>query len=305
MPCCGYLMCHPRTVDVDLTWFQAVVLGAVQGLTEFLPISSTGHLRVVPALANWQDPGAAVSAVIQLGTMAAVVLFFRGDLVRIARAWLKSIVHRRAVMGAASVSGAEAIPAEDASDAKLGWFILVGTIPIGVAGLAFKDSIETSARDLRLIATTLIVLGVVMWIADRVGAQRNTIKDLRLRSALAFGFAQALALIPGVSRSGATITAGRFLGFSREAAARYSFLLSIPAVVLSGLLEAFSSGEAGPIPWAKTLLATGVAFVVGYAAIAWLLKWLATHSTAVFAAYRVALGLVIWLLLANGTLTPL
>lgn len=293
-------------MDSHLTWFQAVVLGAVQGLTEFLPISSTGHLRVVPALADWQDPGAAVSAVIQLGTMAAVVLFFRADLLRITRAWFRSVTPRGALMATPPAAAAsDAMAAQSASDAKLGWFIIVGTIPISVTGLAFKDSIETSARDLRLIATTLIVLGIVMWIADRIGAQRNTMKDLRLSSALAFGFAQALALIPGVSRSGATMTAGRFLGFSREAAARYSFLLSIPAVVLSGLLEAFSSGEAGPIPWAQTLVATAVAFVVGYAAIAWLLKWLATHSTALFAGYRIALGLVIWLLLANGTLTPM
>lgn len=299
-------------MDTTFTWFQAAVLGIVQGLTEFLPISSTGHLRIVPALAGWADPGAAVSAVIQLGTMAAVVLFFRRDLSRIAIAWVRSVLRLgvRLPAGAAGAAGGPADGAADGSgasraqDVRLGWFIILGTVPIGVAGLAFKDSIETSARDLRLIATTLIVLGVVMWVADKFSAQRKSISDLAAPSAFAFGVAQMLALVPGVSRSGATITAGRMLGFSREAAARYSFLLSIPAVVLSGLLEAVSSGGAGPIPWPQTMFATAMAFIVGYASIAWLLRWLTSHSTAVFAAYRVALGIVIWVLLSNGTLQP-
>ncbi len=295
-------VCDAARVDSHFTWFQALILGAVQGLTEFLPISSTGHLRVVPALAHWQDPGAAVSAVIQLGTMAAVVLYFRADLARIVVAWSRSVFARRL---APAQPRADVQQSEQMSrDARLGWFIVLGTVPIGIAGLAFKDSIETSARDLRLIASTLIVLGVVMWLADRFGSQRSDMADLKARSALFYGVAQALALIPGVSRSGATITAGRLMGFSREAAARYSFLLSIPAVVLSGVLEAVTASDAGSIPWPQTLFATLVAFVVGYASIAWLLRWLSTHSTAVFAVYRIALGSLIWLLLARGTLSP-
>ncbi|NDB18171.1 MAG: undecaprenyl-diphosphate phosphatase [Actinobacteria bacterium] len=286
-----------------MNWLQAVVLGAVQGLTEFLPISSTGHLRIVPALAHWEDPGAAVSAVIQLGTMAAVVLFFRADLARIAAAWLRSVMRRGSRVSAGGGDSAN-VEERHRHDARIGWFIIAGTTPIGIAGLVFKHSIETSARDLRLIASTLIVLGIVMWLADRFGAQRKTVEDLRTTHAMYYGVAQALALIPGVSRSGATITAGRLMGFSREAAARYSFLLSVPAVVLSGLLEAVTNSHAGPIPWPQTIVATAVAFLVGYASIAWLLKWLSTHSTAMFAAYRVVLGSFIWLLLARGTLSP-
>lgn len=278
-------------MNATLTWLQAVVLGIVQGLTEFLPISSTAHLRVVPAFARWQDPGAAVSAIIQLGTMAAVVLFFRRDLARILRAWFTSALLRR--------------PSEATkADALMGWYIIVGTIPIGILGLVFKDQIETSARDLRLIGSTLIVLGVVMWVSDKVFAQRKVVSDLRWSSALLFGCAQALALVPGVSRSGATITAGRLMSFSREAAARYSFLLSIPAVVLSGGLEAVSAGGAGHVPWGQTLLATVLAFIVGYASIAWLLRWLVTHSTAVFATYRVLLGATVLLLVQRGVIEP-
>ena len=275
-----------------LTWLQAVVLGIVQGLTEFLPISSTAHLRIVPAVSGWDDPGAAVSAIIQLGTMAAVVLFFWRDLVRIIGAWCSQVLLRRKL----------AEPGR--RDAQMGWFIIIGTLPISIFGIAFKDQIETTARDLRIIATTLIILGALMWLIDKASAQRKTVSDLTWSQAMIFGCAQALALVPGVSRSGATITAGRALGFSREAAARYSFLLSIPAVVLSGLLEAVTQGTGGGVPWPQTILATVVAFVVGYASIAWLLKWLVTHSTFVFAAYRVALGAAVWILIAKGTLAP-
>jgi len=263
----------------------------VQGLTEFLPISSTAHLRVVPAFVGWPDPGAAVSAIIQLGTMAAVVLFFWRDLVRILGAWLSTVVLRRR----SEVTRA---------DALMGWFIIAGTVPISVFGLAFKDHIETSARDLRLIGTTLILLGALMWACDKAFPQAKAVTDLDLRSALAFGLAQAMALIPGVSRSGATITAGRAMGFSREAAARYSFLLSIPAVVLSGGLEAVSAGGSGGVPWGPTVIATVIAFIVGYASIAWLLKWLVTHSTAVFAGYRILLGATVLLLVGTGAIAP-
>lgn len=278
-------------MESSLSWLQAVVLGVVQGLTEFLPISSTAHLRIVPAFAGWTDPGAAVSAIIQLGTMAAVVLFFWRDLLRIVKAWFARVVLR-------SPSDAHK------SDALMGWFIIAGTVPIGILGLLFKTEIETSARDLRLIATTLITLGALMWAADKFFPQRKSVSELNVRGAVAFGLAQALALIPGVSRSGATITAGRAMGFSREAAARYSFLLSIPAVVLSGALEAVSAGADGKVPWPPTVLATLLAFVVGYASIAWLLRWLVTHSTAVFASYRIALGILIIVLLSTGAIAP-
>jgi undecaprenyl-diphosphatase len=270
--------------------FEAIVLGLVQGITEFLPISSTAHLRIVPALAGWEDPGAAFTAVTQLGTMAAVLVYFRSDLWRIARAWLRSLRDR---------------PARGDTDARLGWYILLGTIPIGIFGLAFKDQIETGARDLYLIATALIVLGLVLLVAEKVGTRERSIEQLTTRDGVALGFAQALALVPGVSRSGATITAGLFLGLDRPSAARFSFLLSVPAVVLSGLLElgSIASGEEGQQVGAGALvLATLLAFVSGYAAIAFLLRFLATHSTVVFVVYRVALGILVLALTASGAI---
>jgi undecaprenyl-diphosphatase len=270
--------------------FEAIVLGLVQGITEFLPISSTAHLRIVPALAGWEDPGAAFTAVTQLGTMAAVLLYFRSDLWRIARAWLRSLRDRSARRD---------------TDARLGWYILLGTIPIGIFGLAFKDQIETGARDLYLIATALIVLGLVLLVAEKVGTRERSIEQLTTRDGVALGFAQALALVPGVSRSGATITAGLFLGLDRPSAARFSFLLSVPAVVLSGLLElsSIASGEEGQQVGAGALvLATLLAFVSGYAAIAFLLRYLATHSTIVFVVYRVALGTLVLVLTASGAI---
>jgi undecaprenyl-diphosphatase len=258
-----------------ISWFEAVVLGVVQGLTEFLPISSSGHLRVVPALAGWADPGAAFTAVVQLGTMAAVLLYFARDLGRIAGAWLRSLVNP-------SLRGS--------LDTRMGWYIILGTIPIAVLGLAFSHSIEDSARDLRLIGWSLILFGIVLFVADRVSAQDKGIGDLGLRDGLLYGLAQALALIPGVSRSGATITAGRLMRYDRASAARFSFLLSIPAVVLSGLYEARKVGEGQGPEWGPTILATVVAFVVGYASIAWLLRYLTRHSMLVFAVYRVVVG---------------
>jgi undecaprenyl-diphosphatase len=270
---------------------EAIVLGIAQGLTEFLPISSTGHLRILPAFFGWEDPGAAFTAVTQLGTMAAVLLYFREDLARIARAWLRSVAAR------------ERRPADQ--DARIGWYILFGTIPIGIFGIAFKDQIETGARDLYLIATMLIVLGLVLLAAERVGKRERGMDSLGVRDGIAVGFAQAMALIPGVSRSGATITAGLFLGLDREAAARFSFLLSIPAVVLSGLLElsSIASGEEGGNTTAGALiLATAMAFVSGYAAIAFLLRFLQTHSTLVFIVYRIALGALVFALLGAGAI---
>jgi undecaprenyl-diphosphatase len=271
--------------------FEAIVLGIVQGLTEFLPISSTGHLRIVPAFAGWEDPGAAFTAVTQLGTMAAVLLYFREDLQRIARAWLRSLRDREA---------------RRELDARLGWYIVLGTIPIGIFGLVFKDQIETGARDLYLIGTTLIVLGLVLLLAEKVGTRTRHIEDIDARDGFTVGFAQALALVPGVSRSGATITAGLFLGLDRPAAARFSFLLSIPAVVLSGLFELRSivTGEEGAHVSALNLtIATAMAFIVGYASIAFLLRYLEHHSTIVFVVYRVALGTLVLVLVSAGVIS--
>jgi undecaprenyl-diphosphatase len=271
--------------------FEALVLGFVQGLTEFLPVSSTAHLRIVPAFAGWPDPGAAFTAVTQLGTMAAVVVFFRADLLRIARAWLASLrdpSRRRD------------------TDARLGWMILLGTIPIGIFGLAFRHQIETGARNLTLIGCTLIALGLVLAWAERVGSRDRDVDRLTGRDGALIGVAQAAALIPGVSRSGATISAGLFLGLDRTAAARYSFLLSVPAVVLSGLFELkglVDGSTTGPQPsLGVTALATFVAFVVGYASIAFLLRYLTSHSTLVFVGYRVALGVLVLVLVAAGAI---
>jgi undecaprenyl-diphosphatase len=268
--------------------FEAIVLGIVQGLTEFLPISSTAHLRIVPAFAGWEDPGAAFTAVVQLGTMAAVLLYFREDLWRILRTWFASL--------------------RDPSlrselDARMGWYIGLGTIPIAIFGLVFSDQIESGGRDLYLIGVTLIVFGLIMAVADRVGRKARDETTLDAGDAAVIGFAQALALVPGVSRSGATITAGLFAGFDRESAARYSFLLSIPAVVLSGLFEARKIGDPGGAGFAPTLIATLLAFVVGYASIAWMLRWLTSHSTAVFVIYRVALGALVIALTAAGAIS--
>ncbi|WP_218969328.1 undecaprenyl-diphosphate phosphatase [Streptomyces sp. TLI_171] len=274
-----------------MNWFHAAVLGLVQGLTEFLPVSSSAHLRVFSALAGWDDPGAAFTAVTQLGTESAVLIYFRRDIGAIIRAWTLSLFR----------SEWRRDP-----NARLGWYVIVGTLPIGILGKLFQDTIETTLRDLRLIGTTLILFGVILAVADRSRAVRNArgIDSLTFPHALIYGAAQSLALIPGVSRSGGTISAGLFLGYSREAAARYSFLLAIPAVLASGGLELLKIGE-GPAPaWGPTVLATLIAFAVGYAAIAWFLKYISHHSFMPFVIYRILLGITIIALVTAGTLAP-
>jgi undecaprenyl-diphosphatase len=267
---------------------EAIVLGLVQGLTEFLPISSSGHLRIVPALLGWEDPGAGFTAVIQLGTMAAVLLYFRADLWRIASAWLREV----------------RVPLREASaDARLGWFIVLGTIPICIFGVLFSHQIESSARSLYLIGSALILFSFVMLAAEHFGSRRRELTEMSARDGLTIGFAQALALIPGVSRSGATISAGLLRGFDRVDAARYSFLLSVPAVVLSGLFELRKIGEEGNAALGATAIATVVAFVAGYASIAWLLRYLTTHSLRGFVAYRIALGTLVLVLAASGAIS--
>jgi undecaprenyl-diphosphatase len=270
-------------------WLQAVLLGVLQGLTEFLPISSSAHLRIVPEALGWGDPGAAFTAVVQIGTEVAVLLYFWRDIWRIGTTWLRSLVQREL---------------RSEQDARMGWFIIVGSMPIVVLGVLLRDQIETSARNLWLVATMLIVFGVVLGIADRVGSHRRPIEALTWRDAVLFGGAQALALVPGVSRSGATISMGLFLGYTREAAARYAFLLAIPAVVGAGLFNIPEIGTGdnafGPGP---TLAATVVAFAVGYATIAWLLRWVSTRSYLPFVIYRIALGTIVMVGLSAGVLS--
>jgi undecaprenyl-diphosphatase len=266
---------------------HAIVEGIVQGLTEFLPISSTAHLRIVPAFFGWPDPGAAFTAVIQLGTMAAVLLYFRHDLWRIARSWLRSLWDP-ALRGDL--------------DARMGWYIILGTIPIGIFGFIFRDQIETGGRNLYLIGSALIVLGLVLYAADEVGRRTRTLEQINRDDGVTIGVAQALALIPGVSRSGATISAGLFRGFDRPSAARYSFLLSVPAVVLSGLFELRKVGGAHQPDVGAVIIATLVAFVVGYASIAFLLRYLVRHTMLLFVVYRVVLGVVVIAWTAGGAI---
>jgi undecaprenyl-diphosphatase len=271
-----------------MSTLEALVLGAVQGLTEFLPISSSGHLRIVPALLGWPDPGAGFTAVIQLGTMAAVLIYFRSDLWRIGRAWLGEL---------------RVPPRESSHEAKLGWFIILGTIPISIFGFLFRDQIESGARSLYLIGSALILFSFVMLLAEHLATRRRPLADINGRDGLYIGLAQSLALIPGVSRSGATISAGLLRGFDRVAAARYSFLLSVPAVVLSGLFELRKVGESGSPSVEATVIATLVAFATGYLSIAWLLRYLATHSLRVFVEYRIALGILVLALTATGAIS--
>lgn len=271
-----------------ISWFEAIVLGIIQGLTEFLPISSTAHVLLASRLFGWDDPGAAFTAVMQIGTEAAVLIYFRHDIARIVSTWTRSLV-RPELRGHI--------------DARMGWYVIIGTIPIAVIGFTMRDVIAGAARNLWLVSVVLVVFGVILGIADRYGRKTREITDLDIRSGILFGLGQALALIPGVSRSGATISAGLFLGFTREAATRYAFLLAIPAVLASGIFEARKIGEGGEVAWGPTLVATGIAFVVGYAVIAWLLRYITTHSYRPFVIYRVVLGLVIMSLLVTGTVT--
>ena len=280
-----------------MTLLQAIVLGIVQGLTEFLPISSTAHLRIVPVLFDWHfhykghattnDPGAAFTAVVQLGTTLAIVLYFWRELLHVTVAWFRGIRDRSV---------------RRSLEYKLGWYLILATIPVSVFGVIFTHQIETGARNLWLIAAALIALAVVLFWAERVGTRRREEEDINTADAVAVGVAQALSLIPGASRSGTTIAAGLFRGLTREAAARFSFLLSIPAVVLSGLYELrdVRNGGAGV---GLTGVALVFAFIVGLASIHWLMKWLANHSTFIFIYYRIGLGVLLIVLLSTGVLS--
>ncbi|MEU1595834.1 undecaprenyl-diphosphate phosphatase [Streptomyces sp. NPDC005708] len=284
-----------------MSWFESLVLGLVQGLTEFLPVSSSAHLRLTAAFAGWEDPGAAFTAITQIGTEAAVLIYFRKDIANIVSAWFRSLFDSAM---------------RRSQDAKMGWLVIVGSIPIGVLGVTLKEQIEGPFRDLRVTATMLIVMGLILGTADRLAArdetggrhrapkQRKSLQDLNIKDGLIYGACQAMALIPGVSRSGATISGGLFLGYRREAAARYSFLLAIPAVLASGAFELKDAAEAGHVSWGPTLFATVIAFVSGYVVIAWFMKFISSKSFMPFAWYRIALGVLIIALVSAGILSP-
>jgi undecaprenyl-diphosphatase len=272
-----------------MNYFDAVVLGIVEGLTEFLPVSSTGHLTIAEKALGLNIDDAAVTgytAVIQMGAIAAVIVYFAKDIWSIAKAWLFGLVKPEY---------------RGRLEHRMGWYIIVGSIPVGAAGLLFKDFIKGDLRSLWVVAGALIAWSAVMWFAEKVARQDRGEKQLGLTDALIIGGAQCLALVPGVSRSGATISTGLFLGLDRVAATRLSFFLSIPALLAAGLYE-LKDALSGSISVGETLVGTAVAFVVAYASVAWLLRFVAHHSIAWFTPYRVALGGVLLVLLGTGAM---
>ena len=280
---------------------EAMLLGIVQGLTEFLPISSSAHVRIVGEfLPSATDPGATFTAITQIGTEVAVLVYFAKDIGRILGAWFRSLA------GRSWWANAEA---SARSDARMGWLIIVGTLPIVLIGYTAQEYIRSTFRSLWLVATVLIVFGLILAAADLWGKKYRDLSALTLPHGLLYGFAQALALVPGVSRSGATIAMGRTLGYDRVSATRYSFLLAIPAVMGSGLYElttALSGGaQAGPFNLVETAVATIIAFGVGLAVIAWLMRYISTRSFLPFVIYRLALGSLLLVLLGTGVLSPL
>lgn len=274
-----------------MTWVQVIVLSLVQGLTEFLPVSSSGHLRIVSTLFWGQDAGASFTAVIQLGTELAVIVYFAGMIWQILKGWFVGLVNKD----------------KRGQDYRMGWMVIVGSIPIGILGVLGKDLIRDNLRNLWITASMLVLFSFVFILAERMGKKTRSFEELTMRDAIVMGLCQCLALIPGVSRSGGTISGGLFLGLDREVATRFSFLLAIPAVMASGL---FSLGDAfGPTvgqsaTGMQLLVGTGIAFIVGYASIAWLLKFVGNHSFEWFAAYRIPVGIIVMILLALGVLAP-
>ena len=270
-------------------WIDAIVLGIVQGLTEFLPVSSSAHVSIVGQLFfDGRDPGAAFTAVTQLGTETAVLVYFWKDITRIVRKWCLALVGKQD---------------RDDPDVRMGWLVILGSIPIVVLGLLFQDAIDTSLRNLWVTVAMLAGVAIVLAIADWVG--RNNTDDLTKLTwgrGLLLGLFHAAALIPGVSRSGATISGGLLLGYNREAAARYAFLLAVPAVFGSGLYKLKDIGSDATTAWGPTIVATVLAFVIGYAVIAWLLRYISTHSFRVFVIYRLAVAAVVAVLILTGVL---
>ena len=273
-----------------MSWLGAIILGLVQGLTEFIPVSSSAHISIVGQLIGNDDPGAAFTAITQLGTETAVLVYFRNDILRIIGAWYLGLRRR--------------LP-QSHPDVRMGWLVILGSVPIVVLGFLLQDVIEGPAvRSLWVTATMLWVFAIVIHVADRRARAEKTLDRLSWRDGVLFGFAQALALVPGVSRSGGTIAAGLLMGYTREAAARYSFLLAIPAVLGSGGLQAAKAlGDSGSIAWGPTALATVIAGCVGYAVIAWLLRYVSTHDFRPFVLYRIALAALLYALLGTGVLT--
>lgn len=270
-----------------MDWLQAIVLGVVQGLTEFLPISSSAHQSIVGRFFG-EDPGSAFTAITQLGTEAAVLVYFRKDIAGIIRSWCLAVAGK--------------LPHTD-PQARLGWMVILGSIPIGLLGIALKDVITGPARNLWITATMLLVFALVIDVADRRAKQDRQLEQLTVRHGLYYGLWQALALVPGVSRSGGTIAGGLFMGYTREAAARYSFLLAIPAVLLSGFQQLFDIADEPVEPaWGPIAVATVISFVIGYAVIAWLLRYISTHTFRPFVIYRIGLALVLFVLLGTGVI---
>ncbi|WP_201467406.1 undecaprenyl-diphosphate phosphatase [Janibacter melonis] len=270
-----------------MDWLQAIVLGVVQGLTEFLPISSSAHQSIVGRFFG-EDPGSAFTAITQLGTEAAVLVYFRKDIAQIIRSWCLAVAGK--------------LPHSD-PQARLGWMVILGSIPIGLLGIALKDVITGPARNLWITATMLLVFALVIDVADRRAKQDRQLEQLTVRHGLYYGLWQALALVPGVSRSGGTIAGGLFMGYTREAAARYSFLLAIPAVLLSGFQQLFDIADEPVEPaWGPIAVATVISFVIGYAVIAWLLRYISTHTFRPFVIYRIGLALVLFVLLGTGVI---
>lgn len=298
-----------------MSYFEAAFLGLIQGLTEFLPISSSAHLRIVGEfLPSATDPGATFTAITQIGTEAAVLLYFWKDLTRIVRAWSSSVLRRRVSVpvahgSAAMPEGHVPLSAQD-PDVRMGWLIIIGSVPIAVAGFLLQDLIRDTFRSLVLVAIVLIGFGLLLGLADQLGRRTRELNELTYPHGLLFGLAQMLALVPGVSRSGATTTMGLALGYSRPAAARYAFLLAVPAVFGSGFYELYSALTCDPVVescstaygMGETLVATVVAFGVGLAVIAGLMRYISRHSFMPFVIYRILLGAVLLILLGTGVI---
>ena len=272
-----------------MSWVQVIVLSIVQGLTEFLPVSSSGHLRIVSQLFWGEDAGASFTAVIQLGTELAVLVFFAKDIWRILTAWFAGLADK----------------SKRGFDYRMGWMVIAGTVPVGIAGVLLKDLIRENFRNLWITATVLILFSLVFILAEHRGKKTRGFEELTMKDAVVMGLWQCLALIPGVSRSGGTISGGLFLNLDREVATRFSFLLAIPAVLASGLFslpDAFDPQAGQAASGLQLLVGSGIGFVVGYISIAWLLKFVSNHSFAWFAAYRIPLGLLVMALLGTGVM---
>lgn len=273
-----------------MDWLHAVVLGIVEGITEFLPVSSTGHVTVVQKLFGYtiDNPDiTAFAAIIQIGSILAAVLYFRKDIVRIVTAWVKGLANKKE---------------RTSLDYRMGWMIILGSLPIAIIGLAFHGFIETTLRSLWVVAAGLLIWSGVMWYAETHATQKKKESDTTWKDALAIGLTQCLALIPGVSRSGATISVGLLRGFDRVTATRLAFFLGIPALLAAGLYQAASQfgAIAHGVGWGATIVGTITAFIVGYLAVAWLLKFIAHHSYMTFIWYRIGFGILLIILLGTG-----